>query len=263
MKIVILTTQELFYLPDELAYLLRERHAEDEYRVLIVPAEHYVVEKKARESIARRVLKSFGLRYFVGLATRGVLRKLLQHLPRKQTDTSFYSMASVCRTFGVPLFHVEKLNSQETIDELTAWGVDLMVSVSCPQVFKRGIIDAAPKGVLNLHCSPLPEYRGLYPAFWMLKNDEQRAGATLFFVNERIDGGDILLQEHYPVEKDDTLHRFVKRSKRRGSELIVRGIQAVREGGYETTEIDEDAGSYYTWPTREEVRDFCTRRKLR
>lgn len=262
MKIAVLTVDDLFYLPTELARLLRHRNEGDEYRVFIVPPEHYDQRKKKREKVALRVLRSFGPAYFTRLAVRGMLYKLLRLLPRKERSERFYSMQSVCRAFGVPVDHISNVNSPSTIMMLKEWGVELMVSLSCPQVFRQGIIDAAPRGVLNLHCSPLPDYRGLYPAFWQLKNDETEAGATIFFVNEQIDGGDILIQRHYPVEPDETLDQFVRRTKRIGTELIIEAIEKVRAGDVETTPIDLDAGSYFTWPTRQDVREFRTLRRL-
>ena len=262
MKIAILTVDEVFYLPTEVAYLMRHRHEEDEYRVFIVPPEHYDKVKKKREKVALRVLRSFGLRYFLHLAIRGLAFKVLQYLPRDERSDRFYSIDSVGSAFGVPVQHIANVNSERTIQMLSEWGVDLTLSLSCPQVFRKGIIDASPNGVLNLHCSPLPRYRGLYPAFWQLKNGENEAGATIFFVNKQIDGGDILIQRCFPIESDETLDHFVKRSKRIGTELIVEGIEKIRCGDVDTRPIDIDAGSYFTWPTREAVREFQKSRRL-
>ncbi|MEX2386809.1 MAG: formyltransferase family protein [Phycisphaeraceae bacterium] len=263
MNIAILTANEPFYLPAALAHVLEHANPDDRFMVLIAPATHKVKRdgKWRDKSVAMRVLQSFGVREFAYLASKAVLHKLLDRLPVRRGR--YYSVTGVCRAFNVAAHHVPNVNSEQTLALLRDWNVDLLVSLSCPQLFKKKLIDLAPKGCLNLHCSPLPNYRGLYPAFWMLKNNESNAGATLFFVNEAIDGGDVLLRRHYPVDPEETLDAFLKRSKRIGSELIVEGIERVRQGDYQTEPLDEKAGSYYTWPTAEDVRLFKQSRQLR
>ena len=209
-----------------------------------------------------RVLKSFGLGYFCSLASRAVLYKLFAKLPRRPLDRH-YSVQQACKTHGVEMKRVRSVNSDDTCNMLKEWGVDLLVSISCPQLFRKKLFELAPHGCLNLHCSPLPDYRGLYPAFWMLKHEEEQVAATLFFVNETIDGGDILIQRPFNVEPKHTLHTFLKKSKRVGSTIILEGIEQVRSGNVKTTPLDVHAGRYFSWPTREDVREFRTKRRLR
>jgi methionyl-tRNA formyltransferase len=75
-------------------------------------------------------------------------------------------------------------------------------------------------------------------------------------VNEVIDGGDILLQRSFPIERNDTLNSLILRSKLHASELIYDAIERVREGGYEIHAIDPKQGSYFSWPTKKDVKQF-------
>jgi len=112
------------------------------------------------------------------------------------------------------------------------------------------------KGCLNLHGSILPDYRGVMPSFWVLANNEKEAGSTLFFVNEKIDAGDVLVQRRFPVHADDTLEYFIRRSKRIGAEMVVEGVEKISRGNYETYPLDMNKGNYYGWPKREDVKRF-------
>jgi len=60
----------------------------------------------------------------------------------------------------------------------------------------------APKGCLNLHSALLPKYRGLMPSFWVLKNNENKTGVSVFFVDKGIDSGPIFsAKKSYPFPK--------------------------------------------------------------
>jgi hypothetical protein len=58
----------------------------------------------------------------------------------------------------------------------------VIVSVSCPQIFKKELIELPARGCLNVHGASLPQYRGVMPSFWMLANGERQAGVSVYFV---------------------------------------------------------------------------------
>ena len=60
------------------------------------------------------------------------------------------------------------------------------------------------------HSALLPNYKRLMPTFWVLKNDEKERGVSVFFMDEGIDTGEILVQSAFPIEQKDTLERFKK-----------------------------------------------------
>ena len=76
----------------------------------------------------------------------------------------------------------------------------MLVSILGNQIFKRKLIDLAPKGCINLHTALLPKYRGLMPTFWALKNNEKNTGVSVFFVDEGIDSGPIIIQKKVVIE---------------------------------------------------------------
>jgi len=262
MKIAFITTNEMFYLPDAFSFFFEDSDQEDEFMVLIVPAEHRIKNNKTQK-IAWRVLESFGIKEFTYLASKAIVYKILSKILPRHPGDYHYSIQSVCKSYQVPIHRINDINSSSTINLLKAWQTDLLISVSCPQLFKKDIINLASKGCLNLHCAPLPYYRGLYPAFWMLKNEEKEAGVTLFFVNEGVDAGDILLHKRFPILQKETLHSFLKISKKISMELLLEGIELIRKDQIKTTPIDETGGSYFSWPTASDVKHYKKKRKLR
>ena len=166
------------------------------------------------------------------------------------------SIASVCTRYGVPHGDRPDVNAPEFLEELRFLGTDLIVSVSCPQIFRKPLIELPERGTLNVHGAALPEYRGIMPSFWMLANGERQAGVSIYVVDERIDAGDLCAQRTFDISPGETLHAFLKRSKRIAAELLLETLAALESGTMQTTPLDLAQGSYYSWPDREAVRRF-------
>jgi formyltetrahydrofolate hydrolase len=95
------------------------------------------------------------------------------------------------------------------------------------QIFKSPILNLAPKGCINLHTALLPKYRGLMPTFWVMKNNEKKTGVSVFFVDEGIDSGPIIIQEKLEIG-NFTQEQLIKRTKKIGMELISKSIDLIQ-----------------------------------
>src|SRR5439155_302270 len=105
------------------------------------------------------------------------------------------------------------VNAPEFLAELSRLAPDILISVSCPQIFKKPLIELPPLGILNIHGAILPQYRGVLPSFWMLANGEKKAGVSIYYVDTRIDAGELCGQRIYDIPPDETLDGFLRRSK--------------------------------------------------
>ncbi len=94
---------------------------------------------------------------------------------------------------NIKILQPENLNDKEFINQIEAIQPDLIVVVAFRKLPFE--IFSIPKyGTINLHASLLPNYRGAAPINWCLINNEKKTGVTTFYINERIDQGDILLK---------------------------------------------------------------------
>ncbi len=252
MRIVFLSPDEPFYLPEFYRYVIEHLSPVHDIRVIIVPP---VYRNTTKFGLVKRYAKTFGLKEAAVLSWRVVYYRVMDLLLGANGE-SFYSMRAVFERFGIPYLLETDVNSKRNLDRLRGWGTDLVISISCPQIFRRELIELPPKGCLNLHGSILPDYRGVMPSFWVLANNEREAGSTLFFVNEKIDAGEVLVQRRFPVRADDTLDSFIRRSKRIGAEMVVEGVGKIDAGGFETYPLDMGKGNYYGWPERADVKRF-------
>ncbi len=252
MRIVFLSPDEPFYLPGFYRHVIESLGPDHDIRVIVVPP---LYKNTTRLGLAIRYAKTFGMKEAAVLSGRVLYYRCLDLLSGAGGG-SFHSLRAVFRRYGIPYLYEDDVNGKRNLDRLREWKTELLISVSCPQIFKRDLIELPPKGCLNLHGSLLPDYRGVMPSFWVLANNEKEGGSTLFFVNDRIDAGEVLVQRRFPVRDDDTLESFIRRSKRIGAEMVVEGVAKIAAGNVETRSLDMSRGNYYGWPGREDVKRF-------
>ena len=156
----------------------------------------------------------------------------------------------------VPIIKVtSSVNSVESLSVLRSLDVDLFISITGNQIFKKPLLEIPRLGTLNLHTALLPKYRGLMPSFWVLKNKEKQTGVSVFFVDEGIDSGPILVQKKIRIE-NISQWELIRMTKFLGVEAIIEGIELIQSGEYELMPNDEEKSTYYSFPTREDVIEF-------
>jgi methionyl-tRNA formyltransferase len=239
LNIVFLTTDDPLYLP---AFFDRVLATRGDAAVFVVPP---LYKDQTAPDAAWRYFRTFGFGATRALASRALRAKI-----RRQ------SISRVCERHGVPCESIRDVNDPTFLARLREMQAELVVSVSCPQIFRQPLIDLPPRGCLNVHGAVLPGYRGIMPSFWMLANDEKQAGISIFFVNQDIDAGDLCGQRIFEVHSQETLDQFLRRSKAVAADLLLSVLGEIEHGTASRTPLDLSKGSYYSWPDREAVRRF-------
>jgi methionyl-tRNA formyltransferase len=255
MNIVFLTADEPIYLPRFFTRLL-SRCAADTRAVFVVPSRY---GKDSAFRMAKRYVAAFGVFNLVRLLWRTAKAKLFCLLKVGRSRGVYHSVPAAAQAHGIHCELVQKVNAKDFLQRLRDMKTDVIVSVSCPQIFKKALIEVPPRGCLNMHGALLPKYRGIAPSFWMMAHGETRAGVTVFFVNEDIDAGDVIEVEAFDIHPDETLDTFIVRSKEIACEALLRAIRKVADGNVSTTPLDKEKGSYFGFPTREGYREFRRR----
>ncbi len=100
---------------------------------------------------------------------------------------------------AIEIFQPEKLDT-DAIRRLKQYDADVFVVVAYSKILKKDIIEIPRLGVIGVHPSLLPKYRGATPIQSVILAGEKETGATLFMIDEKIDHGSILAQEILPIE---------------------------------------------------------------
>ncbi len=127
---------------------------------------------------------------------------------------------------GIPLLQPEKLNEQDTIEQLKAFNADVFVVVAFRKLPKVVWV-IPPLGTFNLHASLLPHYRGAAPIHWAIINGEKETGLTTFLIDEKIDTGAIVLQETISINPEETMGELSQRMQAMSGEMIVKTLDVL------------------------------------
>jgi methionyl-tRNA formyltransferase len=246
MRVVLVTQDDPFYLGESLARLLEilPEGTTIEGCVLLAPSPF-----GGRESFmakAQRTYATFGPRFFAVYALRYLMSRLRPHR----------SVAAVLRRRGIPVVRLRtSINHPDALSRIAAFTPDVLVSILCNEVFKRPLIELAPKGCLNLHSALLPKYRGLMPSFWVLKNGERTTGVSVFFVDDGIDSGPILVQREIPIDAMSQ-SQLIRTTKAIGMEAVAEALAKIRDGDTGTLPNDDAQATYFSFPARSDVAEF-------
>jgi methionyl-tRNA formyltransferase len=240
-KLAFLAADDPLYLPSFFETVLAECSAETAWVYSVPP----LYKGQSPAQAAWRYYRTFGATAVWGLVRRLAATKLRRN-----------SIERVCNRHAVRHGVIRDVNAADFVSQVDEQGIDVLVSVSCPQIFKEPLLAAPRTGCLNVHGALLPQYRGIMPSFWMLANGERQAGVTIYFMNERIDAGDLVGQRAFEILPTETLDAFLRRSKRLAAELLVEVLRSLRQGTLQPTRMDMAGGSYYSWPNEAAVRSF-------
>lgn len=246
MRVLIITQDDKLYLPSTLAYLFTIMPKSiDVVGVTILEVspfgKRYSIIQKAKQT-----LDVFGFYFFVRYSYRYLVASL------KKRD----SIEEICKISKIPVLKgIQNVNQEESLEKFRELNPDLIVSIAANQVFKKPLIDLAPKGCINLHSALLPRNRGLMPTFWALKHGDQETGVSVFFVDEGIDSGPILVQKTIKIG-ERCLDSLIERTKTLGMEAVVEAMTAVEHGNISLIDNDTEKSTYNKFPTRQDVIEF-------
>jgi len=140
---------------------------------------------------------------------------------------------------GLPVIQPTKLKGSPELEEIIALAPDLIVTAAFGQLLPKELLDAPTLGCINVHASLLPNYRGAAPINWAIINGETKTGVSTFFIDEKIDTGNIILQEEVIIGDDETLGELHDKLMEVGSKLVVKTVQQIEKGIVKTIKQPE------------------------
>jgi methionyl-tRNA formyltransferase len=130
---------------------------------------------------------------------------------------------------GLKVLQPTNLKSVEFLEELRALEATIQIVVAF-RMLPEAVWNMPKNGTFNLHASLLPQYRGAAPINWAIINGEKESGVTTFFLQHKIDTGDIIFQERVPVTNDMTAGELHDQLMKVGSKLVLKTLDAIESG---------------------------------
>ena len=147
------------------------------------------------------------------------------------------AVKSEALNLGLKVLSYEKIRL-EGVEDLRALNPDIMVTCAFGQILSQEILDIAKHGVINVHASLLPKYRGSAPIQYSVINGDSETGVTIMQTGLEVDSGDILLQSSLNIGEDETAGELFDRLSILGADLIVCALDKIERG--EITPIKQD-----------------------
>jgi methionyl-tRNA formyltransferase len=143
----------------------------------------------------------------------------------------------------VPVYQPERIRRPEAQSHLASLAPEIMVVVGYGQIIPQSVIDLAPRGIVNVHASLLPKYRGAAPIQWAIVNGETRTGVTTMQINAGLDTGDILLARETDIGPEETAIDLGARLAPMGAQLLVETLEGLARGAIEPRKQDDAQAS--------------------
>jgi len=154
---------------------------------------------------------------------------------------------------NIPVYQPEKLkDNAEFVEQMKSLQPDLFVIVAF-RILPKEIFEIPKFGSFNLHASYLPKYRGAAPIQWALINGDEETGLTTFKLAEKVDTGNIYLQQKIEIFPDDNFETLHDRMSELGSKLVLDTVNLIENGKYELKKQDDSLAS----PAPKITKEIC------
>ena len=127
--------------------------------------------------------------------------------------------------WGIPHCRVAHKDEDQMIKLFEAYRVDLIVLAGYMRVIKNP--SAFPCPIINVHPSLLPKYKGLHAVEQAMKSGDDVTGCTVHYVNEELDGGEIIMQGEVPILPDDDVESLTKAIQRKEYAILPAAIDSL------------------------------------
>ncbi|OGF58844.1 MAG: methionyl-tRNA formyltransferase [Candidatus Fischerbacteria bacterium RBG_13_37_8] len=136
--------------------------------------------------------------------------------------------------YSLPSIQPEIIRDQSFYSELKSYSSDIIIVVAYGKILPAEILAIPLHGCINVHASLLPRYRGAAPIQWALLNGEKVTGVTTMYMNEKMDEGNILLQEETGINDNETAPLLSDRLSIIGGSLLIKTLQMLRENALQS-----------------------------
>lgn len=153
---------------------------------------------------------------------------------------------------NIEIIQPKKLRDEEIINKIREINPDLIIVVAYGKIIPKSIIDIPKYGIINVHSSLLPKYRGASPIHSAILNGDGETGVSIMYIEEELDSGDVILQEKCEISDEDTLGSLHDRLKILGAEALGKVINLIEAGKVTATPQEHEKATFVKPISKEE-----------
>lgn len=160
----------------------------------------------------------------------------------------------MARRQAIPTLSTRDANAPAGLEFASRLAPDLLVSAFFNQRLGGELVAVPKLGAINIHPSPLPDYKGVDPAFFAALRGEKIRGVSVHRIAAELDAGNVLFQETVPAAPAASVFRTTAALYARGAELITAGLERLVDG--DPGQPQAARGNYDSWPSPAQVAEF-------
>ena len=170
---------------------------------------------------------------------------------RNRREVTFSPVKQRALDLGLKVLQFSKIREEgeEILRELAP---DVMVTCAYGQIISQSILDIPKYGVINVHASLLPLFRGSSPIQWAILTGQKRTGVSIMRTALQVDSGDVLLQKSVDIGENDTAGELFDRLANLGAEALVEGLGLIESGRAVFTPQDHSKATHYPMLSKED-----------
>ena len=139
------------------------------------------------------------------------------------------AVKSYAKTQNLNILQPTNLKDENFLKTLKSLDANLQIVVAF-RMLPKAVWDMPKYGTFNLHASLLPNYRGAAPINWAIMNGETKTGVSTFFIDEKIDTGEMILQESIEISPEENAGSLHDKLMNLGSELVLKTVKLIENG---------------------------------
>ena len=161
----------------------------------------------------------------------------------RHSELQFSDVKKRAIMHDITVLQYEKVSS-EGLDDLRKLNADIFVTCAFGQILSKELIDIPKYGVINVHASLLPKYRGASPIQHAILNGDKETGVTIMQTEVSLDSGDIILSEKIDILPDETADELFVRLSILGANLVVTALDKIEDGTATFTKQNHDEATF-------------------
>lgn len=163
---------------------------------------------------------------------------------RHETEKYFDKIVKFLRKNQIPYLTANSVSKEKYKNFIKEKKPNITIVMGWRTILSEDIINLPKFGTVAVHESLLPKYRGFAPINWAIINGEKSTGVTLFYLDKKIDNGDIIDQETIKIEKNETAYDVYKKTSEGSLNLLKKNLKRIIKGHVKGRRQDEKFATY-------------------
>ena len=155
---------------------------------------------------------------------------------------------------NIEIIQPKKLKEAEITEKIREINPDLIVVVAYGKIIPKEIIDIPKYGIINVHSSLLPKYRGASPIHSAILNGDKETGVSIMYIEEELDAGDVILKEYCEITEDDTLGTLHDKLKELGATGLGKTLKLIESENVKTEKQDDTKATFVKPISKEQAK---------